>query len=228
MWEWVHDLSCWLFHQPHSADWWMVGLTAAGAGLILVQLRLAQSAAQRQLEEIQNQITADSKAAAEQLGEMEQSRKASLQPVVVIEQSWPNPGIGGFQIRVRNVGPGPAMNVVVSGWARGTKTNPDTISQERIDEIEASKKTVNIDSPAVRGRIGALGPMQSKDIELRPVLGSGDLDRVTEGFINAGGILLYTISYRDVFDIKFPRKASLAAADLGHIRGLPFRFSPVE
>src|SRR5690349_13157275 len=103
--EWIHDLSCWLFHQEASAEWWTVGVTLFAVGAAV----WAGLAAYEQLETLKTQIRNEAEAASNQLSEMEAARKDSLLPWVIgVEgERW---SAGYTVIQVRNVGPGPALN----------------------------------------------------------------------------------------------------------------------
>ena len=65
---------------------------------------------------------------------------------------------------------------------------------------------------------GAIGPGRNQDAFLKAVRDTDDEGEVNETFFSRGGVLLYTISYQDVFETQFPRKRRLTGKDLGHIQ----------
>ena len=52
----------------------------------------------------------------QQVAEGKRSREAALRPVLVLDEVWSVDGL--IHVRVRNVGPGPALRIYVSGWDR--------------------------------------------------------------------------------------------------------------
>ena len=176
----------WLFYRDHSAEWWMVGITF----LVFIAALIAWRTAQMQL-------------------------RSSLRPLVVLNRVALDADHLRFLVAVKNIGPGPALNVKVRVWPRipSVKGNP---SEARLREIEAIKRRVDLKAAPYFVALGALGPMDEQPAFLKRVGDVGADGSVDAGFFGVGGVILYTIAYQDVFGTTFPRKRRLTGQDLGH------------
>lgn len=87
---------------------------------------------------------------------------SSLRPLVVVERARYESLPDGWyvNIEVRNIGPGPAERIEISGWPRVSKGYSSP--QERREEMDAVRREVDIDAPELLLRLGALGSGQSR------------------------------------------------------------------
>ena len=129
--------------------------------------------------------------------------RASLRPVVMIPHVETRLTTGRLEIQawLQNVGPGPALRVEVLAWARIPSTRPDR-PKERRREIDQLRASVDIDSPELTARVGALA---SGD-EARGAMLVPNVDVPIADYVGQHGILVYLMKYDNVFENSYPSK----------------------
>lgn len=167
------------------ADWIDVGILITQVGAVLLA-GLAFFAVQRQIRDAERHHR-------EQL-------HGSLRPVITIEQAeLVRVGNGVYvEVTIRNVGPGPALDVEITGWVRRLPQQ-QMPGWEARPYMDAECRAVNLDIPELRLRLGALdsGTSYTERLAAEP-----ELRAVPPG----GDFLVYFATYRDVFENKFPAK----------------------
>jgi hypothetical protein len=196
-----------IFDGDHSADWWMVALTALGAAAIFYQLRQARCSSDAQLKAIAGQVKQSSQEAARQLAEMEAARKGNLRPFLVFERAallppdvndlavLPNKRF--VELTLVNHGPGPVVDAVLRVWVFPTSIRKvaDLGEWERfIADCDAKVKTTK-ELGSIR--IHSMGPNSTAIQYLAP-------ERHAHVEVGPGNaVICVSATYRDVFGSEF-------------------------
>lgn len=140
---------------------------------------------------------------------------SSLRPVLAIPHAEsrlnPQSGLPEFMVWIQNVGPGPAMNLVISAWVRIPGHSWDAPG-ERTAEIDALKSEVDVDQPELTTRAAAIeGASPSKPAILVPIRDVPPADYPAEK-----GIIIYNVTLQDIFENRLPTKPK-EERELGHV-----------
>jgi hypothetical protein len=137
----------------------------------------------------------------------EESLAATFRPIVVVTQSeefWGTDGnTSGFMLRVcaRNIGPGPATDVELKGWAFVPKSRGTDVGSRR-DEIDAASASVDFDDPDFFVRLGTLAAGEHRHARPLPWKEKPWPTPLADQL----AVLLYSASYKDLRAIEFPRE----------------------
>ena len=150
----------------------------------------------------------------QQVAEERRSREAGLRPVVVMDEARSLDGL--IYVRLRNVGPGPALRIYVSGWDRYDDA-PDAFEGAMAEYsafLDQEGNQIEISTVEVGGGLSVLGPGDDEEF---PLLDPADPSATQSERQHAppAGRRYYRITYKDAFGNSFP--------DLNEDERLPMR-----
>ena len=125
----------------------------------------------------------------------------SARPLVMVQRARMagTPGAQYLEVDIRNVGVGPAKDVVLLGWPRPLPQTQMSPTDAR-SHMDSERRQVNLDEPELSLRLGALAP---GDASTHPMALNDEDPRVEPDTVR---FLIYLAEYRDVFDNEFPSK----------------------
>ncbi|MCH7483611.1 MAG: hypothetical protein IIA90_00505 [Chloroflexi bacterium] len=139
----------------------------------------------------------------------------SLRPVLAIPHAEsrlnPQSGLPEFKVWIQNVGPGPAMNPVISAWVRIPEHGWEAPA-ERSAEIDSLKSQIDVDEPELTARAAAI----VRESPTRPAILIPNRAIPVANYADRKGIIIYNVALQDIFENRLPSKPK-DERELGHI-----------